>query len=543
MTLKACHSVSSFGVSEPNRDGYNSKDVYIPEDISDMWEGLEPEIRAALIAKELSSAGMPMKKSDYSIASTPTAMSRSSSEVFEQQSAYGSSSNKSSEEETSVVKREKCPVSGATVTLTPLERAPKNVFSFSKTHQNKTETVEMNSNTTVTKTTKVVCTTRGWRNVFQLPICYDVNMVPQGTIFDPLNSQLLDVTGVHPEGYNQRFAVVDAEVEKLYGDKISGYFEGKGITLTKVVIDGGEPAKRPQAIDTILDALCAYKLRRREPFLAIGGGCVLDIAGTAACLYRRGVPFVRVPTTLLAIVDASVGVKNGVDYYCCVTDETYKNRVGSFYAPSACLLDPAFISSQDERNVTNGLGEIMKLALVRSSDLFDLLEAHGKTLVESKFENEDLKKNGVSSRIIDLSIQIMLEELGPNLWETKLDRCVDYGHTFSKLLEMVPGADIFHGEAVNVDGFFCVILSYLRGYVDMDTVDRIFKCMKTMNLPTNSDDLKLELAWQSCQDAIEHRHGEMRIPLITDIGDSICVNDLTKEELDRAIDMMGKFDH
>ena len=232
-------------ISRTYRDGYNSKDVYIPDDISDMWEGLEPEVRAALIAKELSLANVDMKKSDYSIASTPTDMSRSSSEVFEQQSVYGSSSNKSSDD-TSVVKREKCPVSGATVTLTPLERAPKNVFSFSKTHQNKTETVEMNSNATVTKTTKVVCTTRGWRNVFQLPICYDVNMVPQGTIFDPLNSQLLDVTGVHPEGYNQRFAVVDAEVEKLYGDKIRGYFECKGITLTTVVIDGGEPAKRPQ---------------------------------------------------------------------------------------------------------------------------------------------------------------------------------------------------------------------------------------------------------------------------------------------------------
>ena len=279
MTLKACHSVSSFGVAEPNRrvhcmlrygtaepdlrwntdlhfifrtyrEAYDSKDVYIPEDISDMWEGLEPEVRAALIAKELSLAnvdGMKMKKSD-SIASTPTVMSRSSSEVFEQQSAYGSSSKFSDETSvaSSVVKREKCPVSGATVTLTPLERAPENVFSFSKTHQNKTETVEMNSNTTVTKTTKIVCTTRGWRNVFTLPICYDVNMVPQGTIFDPLNSQLLDVTGVHPEGYNQRFAVVDAEVERLYGDKIHGYFEGKGITLTTVVIDGGEPAKRPQ---------------------------------------------------------------------------------------------------------------------------------------------------------------------------------------------------------------------------------------------------------------------------------------------------------
>lgn len=169
--------------------------------------------------------------------------------------------------------------------------------------------------------------------------------------------------------------------------------------------------------------------------MAIGGGCVLDIAGMAACIYRRGVPFVRVPTTLLAIVDASVGVKNGIDYCCAVTDEMYKNRVGSFYAPVACLLDPAFIASQDERNVSNGLGEVLKLALVRSSDLFDLLEVHGETLVESKFENEALKQSGVSSRIIDLSIQIMLEELGPNLWESKLERCVDYGKLLSLLLQ------------------------------------------------------------------------------------------------------------
>ena len=182
-----------------------------------------------------------------------------------------------------------------------------------------------------------------------------------------------------------------------------------------------------QAVDTILDELCSYKLRRREPFLAIGGGCVLDIAGMAACLYRRGVPFVRVPTTLLAIVDASVGVKNGVDYCCRKTGESYKNRVGSFYAPVACLLDPGFISSQDARNISNGLGEVLKLALVRSSDLFELLEAHGGALVETRFEDEALKQSGVSGRIIDLSIQIMLEELGPNLWESTLDRCVDYG--------------------------------------------------------------------------------------------------------------------
>jgi 3-dehydroquinate synthetase len=298
-----------------------------------------------------------------------------------------------------------------------------------------------------------------------------------------------------------------------------------------------------QAVDKLLDAMCVYKLRRREPFLAVGGGVVLDIAGMAACLYRRGVPFVRVPTTLLAIVDASVGVKNGVDHCCSVTDETYKNRVGSFYAPSACLLDTSFIQTQDARNVSNGFGEIIKLALVRSPDLFELLETHGSALVESKFAPTASVSDGVAQRIIDLSIQIMLEELGPNLWEHTLERCVDYGHTFSKLLEMVPGVDIMHGEAVNIDGFFCCLLSYLRGFITMDTVNRVFRCMQRLELPTTSSHLTSQLAWQSCKDAVEHRHGAQRIPLITEIGESICVSDVTPEELDRALELLQKFEH
>jgi 3-dehydroquinate synthetase len=108
---------------------------------------------------------------------------------------------------------------------------------------------------------------------------------------------------------------------------------------------------------------------------------------------------------------------------------------------------------------------------------------------------------------------------------------------------MVPGADIMHGEAVNVDGFFCCILSYLRGYISMETVHRVFAAMKSLDLPTNSADFNAELAWQSCKDAVEHRHGEQRIPLITDIGESICVSDITTEELVRALEMMQEFPH
>lgn len=539
MTVKTVRSASSIGVAlnDSKRDELSPMEKVaptIPKSVADLWDSLDPDVRAALVASEL-------KSPDDRSGSTSVTMSRSSSFAhLESSSGDGDSSSKLSELET---RKEICPVSGATVTLTPVERAPENVFEFTKKHTTQKSDVIKTSAATVTTTTKIVSTSRGWRNIFTLPISYDVNMVAHGTLLDPMNSQLLDATGVHAEGYNTRFAVVDEEVDKIYGEAIRSYFVTKGIELTTIVIPGGEAEKRPEAVDTVLDKLCEYKLRRREPFLAIGGGCLLDIAGMAACLYRRGVPFVRVPTTLLAIVDASVGVKNGVDYCCALTDESYKNRVGSFYAPSSCLLDPAFITTQDQRNISNGFGEIAKLALVRSSDLFELLEAHGKSLVDSRFQETPSTPASVSSRIIDMSIQIMLEELGPNLWEAKLDRCVDYGHTFSKLLEMVPGADIMHGEAVNVDGFFCAVISHLRGYIGIETVNRVFNCMKSLSLPTNSSDLDNNLAWQSCKDAIEHRHGEQRIPLITDIGESICANDITYEELGRALEFMKKFDH
>lgn len=505
----------------------------LPQTVLEAWESLPEEIRAALVTKEVSKSGGTVSSNAVS------SVTKSTNSSFP--SASSSSAGSQLDEGDEIY--EDCADSGGRVVLRPLERAPNNVFSFEKTHVEEAVQVTRSGNKLTTTTTKTVSTGRGWRNIFSLPISYDVNVVPHGTLLNPSNPQLLHATGPTSEEYKRRFAVVDNSVDELYGDAIRAYFVAKGIELTTVIINGGEAEKRPEAVDKILDELCAYKLRRREPFLAIGGGCLLDIAGMAACLYRRGVPFVRVPTTLLSIVDASVGVKNGVDYCCPVTNDTYKNRVGSFYAPSSCLLDNSFIASQDARNISNGFGEILKLALVRSEDLFELLESHGAGLIESRFAASPSVPAGVSDRIIDLSIQIMLEELGPNLWETVLDRCVDYGHTFSKLLEMVPGADIMHGEAVNVDGFFCVVLGYLRGFIDMETVNRIFKCMQSLNLPTNSDDLQSELAWQSCKDAIEHRHGEQRIPLITGIGESICVSDITQEELDRALEMMKDFAH
>lgn len=143
------------------------------------------------------------------------------------------------------VMMEECPEAGTKTILTPLERAPNNVFEITKTTSRETCKVEKTASSTVTTKTTVLTTSKGWRNIFTLPISYDVNMVPSGTLLDPANLQLLDATGVHPEGYNSRFAVVDASVQTIYGDRIQIYFQAQGIDLTSIVIEGGEPGKRP----------------------------------------------------------------------------------------------------------------------------------------------------------------------------------------------------------------------------------------------------------------------------------------------------------
>jgi len=191
--------------------------------------------------------------------------------------------------------------------------------------------------------------------------------------------------------------------------------------------------------------------RRSDPPIAVGGGVLLDIVGLAASLYRRGIPYVRVPTTLVAQVDVSVAAKTGVNY------EGYRNRLGSYSPPPLTLIDKSFLKTLGTREICNGLGEILKLALIKDAGLFELLEENGADLVADK-----LQGSGVPDIVIRRAIQGMVEELEPNLWERNLRRVVDYGHSFSPLIEMKALPELMHGEAVTLDCVFSAILGYGR---------------------------------------------------------------------------------
>merc|ERR1711975_143846 len=177
--------------------------------------------------------------------------------------------------------------------------------------------------------------------------------------------------------------------------------------------------------------------RRASPVIAIGGGVCLDVVGLAATLFRRKTPYIRVPTTTLAYVDASVGAKSGVNFMGS------KNRLGAYVPPVAALLDAQFLRTEETRAVSSGVAEMSKMAITKSPELFELLESHAPRLVSGRFQRmpssaeQEQQEDVVPGRVLQLSIETMLEELAPNLWEASLDRLVDFGHAIGQELESV----------------------------------------------------------------------------------------------------------
>jgi 3-dehydroquinate synthase len=323
---------------------------------------------------------------------------------------------------------------------------------------------------------------------------------------------------------NRRVVVIDETVYKLYGEKLHNYFDIFQVKLELFVIDATEENKDWKHTDEILKFFEDSGVLRREAIIVIGGGVLLDLVGFCCSIYRRGIPYVKVPTTLLAIVDASVGVKVAANHF------GRRNRIGAYYPPVATLLDKKFIATQDERNIVNGIAEIFKLAVIKDKELFELLEISSEQLITEKFQF-----GAVPVRVINLAITGMIDELVPNLWERKLDRCVDFGHSFSPIIEMQNIANLQHGEAVVLDCLLSSCIANVRGYVDDETLKRIFKTAQELKLPTfHKDFCNFGLLKKSLSDTMKHRNGNQYLPVPVGIGNYKILNDVTDDEIKKA---------
>ncbi|TPV95177.1 MAG: sedoheptulose 7-phosphate cyclase [Myxococcales bacterium FL481] len=359
---------------------------------------------------------------------------------------------------------------------------------------------------------------RAWTVRTELPVSFLIKRSPD--IFHPENLDLLRV-GPLVAG-SRRLIVVDAVVAKIYGHRIEAYFDHHSLHCEILPVDAGEINKSPETLFEVMGRMESFGiLRRSEPLIVVGGGVVLDVAGLAASLYRRGVPYVRVPTTLMAMVDASVGAKSAVNCF------DRRNRVGAYYPPTAVYIDNTFVISQEPREISNGAGEILKMAVVRDLALFELLEEHAHSLILGKFQGR-----GAPIQVMDLAVGDMIEELQPNLWERNLERLVDFGHSFSPLVEMRALPELLHGEAVALDVLFSCVLSHQRGLLSRAELERVFAAARSLGLPIFhplfGDD---EVLAEALADTVRHRNGSQNLPLPTAIGTSVFANDITFNEI------------
>ena len=357
-----------------------------------------------------------------------------------------------------------------------------------------------------------------WQVRTQRPIAYDVIKTPP--LFDPANDALM--AWGRPGG--RRFVVVDGEVARHHGAALRNYFTQRGVDARIVVFPGGEEHKSVEIWQDILRALDAFPIHRRdEPIIAIGGGVLTDVVAFVAASYRRSVPHIKVPTTLMGYIDASLGIKAGINF------NGNKNRLGSFEPPLAVLLDKSLLSTLPRRHLLNGVCEIIKLAVIRDARLFEALERHGAASVAAQFGNP------AGDLILDGAIGGMLDELTPNLYEEELARKVDFGHTFSYGLETRHEQRLLHGEAVLLDILVSSVIAERRRLLPQVEAARIFSLVGILGIEPEFGLLDAAIMWRSLLDRIEHRNGQQRVPLPDGIGSCTFVNDITRAELDAAL--------
>ena len=272
-------------------------------------------------------------------------------------------------------------------------------------------------------------------------------------------------------GLRGKVAVVtNPTVAQLYLDGIHEALTNAAFEVTPVLLPDGEEHKNLKSVASVYDRLIGERFERKSCVLALGGGIVGDVAGFAAATYLRGIPYVQVPTTLLAQVDSSVGGKTGVNH------ENGKNLIGAFYQPKMVLIDVAVLRTLPRRELVAGLAEVIKYGIIQDPGLFELLEQKAEKLLGLDRE--------LLSQVIAVSCAIKARVVEADEREEDFRAVLNFGHTIGHALEAVTGyRQLLHGEAVGVGMVKAVALSVQQGFCDPASFNRVVALVRKAGLP------------------------------------------------------------
>jgi shikimate kinase/3-dehydroquinate synthase len=278
--------------------------------------------------------------------------------------------------------------------------------------------------------------------------------------------------------------VTDANVSMAHGATANRALGPLGIPTAEVVLEPGERQKHAGTVEHIWRAALAAGADRKSLFVGLGGGVVTDLTGFAAATYLRGVAWIGVPTTLLAMVDASVGGKTGVDL------ENAKNAVGAFWQPRGVLCDPALEATEPARGYVSALAEVVKTALIGDPGLLDMLE--------TRADHVKAREPELVAELVRRSVRVKARVVGLDERESGPRAMLNLGHTVGHALEAQGGYErLTHGEAVSLGLVAALRIGEKLGQTSAALVERVTRLLDRLGLPTS-------LAKEPLAQAAEH---------------------------------------
>ena len=330
---------------------------------------------------------------------------------------------------------------------------------------------------------------------------------------------------------SQAVVISETTVAPLYGEAVLASLRAAGLSARLAEpFPAGEPSKTFATVSAVLDDVLGGEtpIDRKTLVVALGGGVPGDLAGFVAAIALRGVPFLQVPTSLLAMVDSSVGGKTGVDH------ATGKNLIGAFHQPVGVVADVDTLRTLPERELANGLAEAVKHGVIRDPSLFAFLEANAESLATPDFDAAAM------ADLVARNVAIKAAVVADDEREAGVRAHLNFGHTIGHAVETFVGYEtIRHGEAVALGMVAETAIAVRRGLLTQADADRLTALLAKLQLPTRQPGLDTAALLDLMQHDKKTVAGTIRLVLPSAIGDVDIYADITDAELRDAVAALG----
>ncbi|MFA5074422.1 MAG: 3-dehydroquinate synthase [Nitrospirota bacterium] len=339
----------------------------------------------------------------------------------------------------------------------------------------------------------------------------------------------LDLVGKKLRGLNldKKIALVtNSTILSFYGEGVIQSLESADFSVLLIQIPDGEQYKTIDFANYLYTELLENKFDRKSALVALGGGVVGDLTGFAAATFMRGIPFIQIPTTLLAMVDSSVGGKTGVNH------PLGKNMIGAFYQPKKVLMDLNVLKTLPNEEFISGIAEVVKYGVIRDADLFDYLEVNRKRILD---HDPDALEH-----IIQRSCEIKADVVSRDERESGLRAILNFGHTLGHAVEQAENYTMRHGYAVAIGMVYASRLANRIGLCDVSIPERVEHLVKFYGLPSDFSALSRQHSVEELMNSMEidkkAEGGRIKFVLPKKIGEVVITTDWDKTILKEVLE-------